>query len=114
MTGVRAAWTSPSPAAASDGGGASALLAVAVDDNNGNDCCAPPFPVWGFLSPPLEAGCGGSGLSRHVRRRLQLLHKAISNLVVWFEGLMSRRMASHKTRKMIRCYPNRIYLFVSQ
>lgn len=53
------------------------LLAVTVGGVDGS-----PFPAWGdFFSPPLEAGCGGSGLSRHVRRRLQLLHRAISNLV---------------------------------
>lgn len=54
-----------------------------VDDSD--DADASPFPGRGvFFSPPLEAGCGGSGLSRHVRSRLQLLHRAISNLV--FEG----------------------------
>lgn len=34
------------------------------------------------FSPPLAAGCGGSGLSFQVPSRLQLLQRDISNLLL--------------------------------
>lgn len=37
------------------------------------------------FSPPFAAGCGGSGLSFQVPRRLQLLQRDISNLFVFVE-----------------------------